>query len=201
MTVREVARLTQMDPWFLYQISEITLDQMQISATTPDAMPAEQLRRAQAPRPHRRAPRRRAGVPPRQRRHRAGARVCAEQHGIRPVFKLVDTCAAEFEASRPISTPPTTKKTKPRRHDKPQSHHPRQRSQPHRAGNRVRLLLLPRRLRPSRRRLRDHHGQLQPRDRLHRLRHQRPPLLRAAHPRRRPRRLRPRGQSGGAKSA
>ena len=31
--------------------------------------------------------------------------------------------------------------------------------------------------------LRDHHGQLQPGDRLHRLRHLRPALLRAAHPR------------------
>ena len=38
-------------------------------------------------------------------------------------------------------------------------------------------------LRPARRRLRDGHGQLQPRDRLHRLRHLGPPLLRAAHPR------------------
>ena len=35
-------------------------------------------------------------------------------------------------------------------------------------------------LRADRGRLRDHHGQLQPRDRLHRLRHLRPPLLRAA---------------------
>ena len=33
----------------------------------------------------------------------------------------------------------------------------------------------------ARRGLRDHHGQLQPRDRLHRLRHLRPPLLRAAY--------------------
>ena len=37
------------------------------------------------------------------------------------------------------------------------------------------------------RRLRDRHGQLQPRDRLDRLRHQRPALLRAADPRGRPR--------------
>ena len=53
--------------------------------------------------------------------------------------------------------------------------------EPHRPGHRVRLLLRARQLRPARRRLRDDHGQLQPRDRLDRLRHQRPPLLRAAH--------------------
>ena len=55
------------------------------------------------------------------------------------------------------------------------------RPQPHRPGHRVRLLLRPRQLRPARRRLRDDHGQLQPRDGVDRLRHQRPPLLRAAH--------------------
>ena len=65
--------------------------------------------------------------------------------------------------------------------------HPRLGAEPDRAGHRVRLLLRPRvvgaRLRDARPagcRLRDDHGQLQPRDRLHRLRHLRPPLLRAA---------------------
>ena len=53
--------------------------------------------------------------------------------------------------------------------------------EPHRPGRRVRLLLRARRVRAARRRLRDGHGQLQPRDRLDRLRHERPALLRAAH--------------------
>ena len=67
------------------------------------------------------------------------------------------------------------------RADRPQEDHdPRRRPEPHRPGHRVRLLLRPRRVRAARGRLRDHHGQLQPRDRLHRLRHLRPPLLRAA---------------------
>ncbi len=52
-----------------------------------------------------------------------------------------------------------------------QGGHPRVGAEPHRPGHRVRLLLRPRQLRPARRRLRDGHGQLQPRDRLHRLRH------------------------------
>jgi hypothetical protein len=58
--------------------------------------------------------------------------------------------------------------------------HPRRRPQPHRPGHRVRLLLLPRLLRADRGRLRDHHGQLQPRDGVDRLRHLRPALFRAA---------------------
>ena len=58
--------------------------------------------------------------------------------------------------------------------------HPRQRAEPHRAGARVRLLLLSRGVRAARRRLRNGHDQLQPRDRFDRLRHRRPPVLRAA---------------------
>ena len=55
------------------------------------------------------------------------------------------------------------------------------RPEPHWPGHRVRLLLRARELRACRRRLRDHHGQLQPRDGLHRLRHLRQALFRAAH--------------------
>ena len=59
--------------------------------------------------------------------------------------------------------------------------HPGLGSEPHRPGHRVRLLLRPRLHVAARRRLRDGHGQLQPRDGVDRLRHVRPPLLRAAH--------------------
>ena len=58
--------------------------------------------------------------------------------------------------------------------------HPRRRPQPHRPGHRVRLLLLPRLLRALGGGLRDDHDQLQPGDRLDRLRHLRPALFRAA---------------------
>ena len=57
--------------------------------------------------------------------------------------------------------------------------------EPHRPGHRVRLLLLPRRLRAQGGRLRDHHGQLQSGDGVDRLRHLRPALFRAADRRRR----------------
>ena len=57
---------------------------------------------------------------------------------------------------------------------------PRGRPQPHRPGHRVRLLLRPRRHDGPRVRPRRGDDQLQPRDGLDRLRHLRPPVLRAA---------------------
>ena len=54
------------------------------------------------------------------------------------------------------------------------------RAEPHRPGHRVRLLLRARGVRAARRRVRDHHGQLQPGDGVDRLRHFGPPVLRAA---------------------
>ncbi len=44
MSVREVARLTGMDPWFLHQMREITLAQNAIAATTPETIGTDQLR-------------------------------------------------------------------------------------------------------------------------------------------------------------
>jgi carbamoyl-phosphate synthase large subunit len=74
--------------------------------------------------------------------------------------------------------------------------HPRQRPQPHRPGHRVRLLLRARRDDRPRVRARRGDDQLQPRDGLHRLRHLRSPVLRAADPRGRPRRHRDRAPEG-----
>jgi carbamoyl-phosphate synthase large subunit len=99
MTVREVARLTGMDPWFLYQLREITLEQMEIAKTTPEAIAPEKLRRLK-----------RLGLSDERIAtewslpgHEGVRRVreLREGHGIRPVFKLVDTCAAEFESMTP----------------------------------------------------------------------------------------------------
>jgi carbamoyl-phosphate synthase large subunit len=99
MTVREVARLTGMDQWFLYQLREITLEQMEIAKTTPEAIAPEKLRRLK-----------RLGLSDERIAtewslpgHEGVRRVreLREGHGIRPVFKLVDTCAAEFESMTP----------------------------------------------------------------------------------------------------
>jgi carbamoyl-phosphate synthase large subunit len=99
MSVREVARYTGMDPWFLYQMREITLAQMGIAETTPSEISTEQLRRLK-----------RLGLSDERiatewkLEGHAGikqVRELRESKGIRPVFKLVDTCAAEFESMTP----------------------------------------------------------------------------------------------------
>ena len=99
MSVREVARLTGMDPWFLHQLREVTLAQCAISQTTPDTIPTEELRRLK-----------RLGLSDERiatewkLEGHAGikqVRELREGKGIKPVFKLVDTCAAEFESMTP----------------------------------------------------------------------------------------------------
>ena len=99
MSVREVARLTTMDPWFLHQIREITLEQAKISETTPETITYERLRQLK-----------RLGLSDERiatewkLEGHAGTqqvRELRESKGIRPVFKLVDTCAAEFESMTP----------------------------------------------------------------------------------------------------
>ncbi len=87
MSVREVARLTQMDPWFLHQIKEIT--------DTLGSFEEKDLRRAK-----------RMGLSDERLAEAEGvsveqARARRQAAGIKPVFKLVDTCAAEFESSTP----------------------------------------------------------------------------------------------------
>jgi carbamoyl-phosphate synthase large subunit len=117
MSVREVARLTTMDPWFLYQVREITLAQQEIAKTTPEEISAEQLLKLK-----------RFGLSDERiatewklEGHAGTQRVreLREAKGVKPVFKLVDTCAAEFESMTPYlystyddedEAPPTTKR-------------------------------------------------------------------------------------------
>ena len=124
-----------------------------------------------------------AGSPGSTRRRSRPARRELDLH---PVYKRVDTCAAEFPSLTPylyscyegdgFDTPECEADPSERR----QGGDPRRRTQPHRPGHRVRLLLCPCRLQPARSRHRDDHGQLQPGDRLDRLRHLRPAVFRAA---------------------
>ena len=99
MTVREVARMTSMDPWFLFHVKEITdtiaaVGEQGLANTSP-----ELLRKAK-----------RMGVSDERIAEvwsLAGAdgieqvRQLRNSLGIKPVFKLVDTCAAEFESMTP----------------------------------------------------------------------------------------------------
>jgi carbamoyl-phosphate synthase large subunit len=99
MSVREVARFTRMDPWFLHQLREITLAQMEIAKTTPEEIGAEQLLKLKQ-----------FGLSDERiatewklegNEGVKRVRELREAKGIKPVFKLVDTCAAEFESMTP----------------------------------------------------------------------------------------------------
>ena len=107
------------------------------------------------------------------------ARAARRAWGVRPAYRRVDSCAGEVEAASNYcySTWGEADEEPPRGG---LGRDPRFRPEPDRPGDRVRLLLRPRRAELPRARLRGGDGQLQPGDRLDRLRHLRPALLRAA---------------------
>ena len=116
-SVREVARMTAMDPWFLYHIKEITETVAKVGEQNAETISPELLRKAkrQGVSDERIAevwgtPTNDGVAEVRELRHRAG---------VKPVFKLVDTCAAEFESVTPYlystydeedEAPPTAKR-------------------------------------------------------------------------------------------
>jgi carbamoyl-phosphate synthase large subunit len=99
MTVREVARMTSMDPWFLYQIKQITDEIKAIGGASIETVTEEQLRTAK-----------RMGISDERlaavwglgaTQGTALIRALRKKLGVMPVYKLVDTCAAEFESYTP----------------------------------------------------------------------------------------------------
>ncbi len=99
MSVREVARTTTMDPWFLHQVKQITDEIKAIGGVSIDEVTADQLRSAK-----------RMGISDERlaavwgltgAEGVARVRALRKKLGVTPVFKLVDTCAAEFESFTP----------------------------------------------------------------------------------------------------
>ena len=187
-TVEQVFEATKIDPWFIDQI--VLINEV-----------AEQLRerRRSTPRPLRYA--KDHGFSDAQIGELRGfgeAEVREVRHvlGVRPVYKTVDTCAGEFPALTPYHYSSYDLETEVVPSDRRKVVILGSGPEPHRAGRRVRLLLRARVVRAARRRVRDDHDQLQPRDGVDRLRHERPALLRAADARGRarghPRRVRSR---------
>src|ERR1700744_510051 len=95
-TVREVAQLTGMDPWFLNQMKQISDELKRVEFAGFDGVEADDLRAVK-----------RMGISDERlaaalgREGREGAaevRALRGKLGVKPVFKLVDTCAAEFES-------------------------------------------------------------------------------------------------------
>jgi carbamoyl-phosphate synthase large subunit len=98
-SVREVARMTSMDPWFLQQIKEITDTIAELGGTSYDKVAPELLRRAK-----------RMGISDARLADVWGMdsedapfriRELRASHKLKPVYKVVDTCAAEFESFTP----------------------------------------------------------------------------------------------------
>ena len=94
---------------------------------------------------------------------------------------MVDTCAGEFPSATPYLYSSYDEENEARAVGRPDGRDPRQRPQPDRAGGRVRLLLRPRGAGVPGAGLPHRDGELESGDRLHRLRHLRRALLRAAH--------------------
>ena len=99
LTVREVARMTSIDPWFLYHIKEVTDTIAKIGEQSIDDLSQELLRKAKRMGVSDERIAEVWGMPTHE--GVASVREVRIKHGIKPVFKLVDTCAAEFESMTP----------------------------------------------------------------------------------------------------
>jgi len=92
--VETIYSLTRIDPWFLYQIEQIVKLEEEIIAAGPPLSP-DLIKKSKA-----------FGFSDVQlanllQKEEDEIRTYREKFGIQPVFKLVDTCAAEFEAYTP----------------------------------------------------------------------------------------------------
>src|ERR1041384_2134785 len=98
-TVKQIAKMTSMDPWFLYQIKEINDMQLELEKHPLESVPTEVLRDAKR---FGFSDGRLAGTwrlsgkgDQKKVRHQR------KKHRLKPVYKRVDPCAAEFESYTP----------------------------------------------------------------------------------------------------
>src|SRR5579863_1977621 len=95
-TVKQIAKMTSMDPWFLYQLKEINDQQLELEKHPMESVPAEVIRDSK-----------RMGFSDGRLAQvwrlegQEKVRHLRKKHGVMPVYKRVDTCAAEFESYTP----------------------------------------------------------------------------------------------------
>ena len=98
-TVKQLAKVTSIDPWFLYQLKEINDMQLELEKHPMDSMPQEVLRDAK-----------RMGFSDARlasiwrlegKGGQEKVRHLRKKHRVQPVYKRVDTCSAEFESYTP----------------------------------------------------------------------------------------------------
>ncbi len=95
MSCKEVCELTRIDPWFIRQLEEMLAVDKQVAATTLSKCSRELLMESK-----------RSGASDEEiaklwNVKSASVRSRRRELGVRPVFKRVDTCAAEFESFTP----------------------------------------------------------------------------------------------------
>ncbi len=94
MEIEEIYKLTRIDPWFLYQLRQLVDMEKELEKAGPD-ITDEQLRKAKS-----------WGYSDIQlawlsKSTEDEVKARRKRMGLRPVYKLVDTCAAEFKAATP----------------------------------------------------------------------------------------------------
>src|SRR6266704_698047 len=98
-TVKQLAKMTGIDPWFLYQLKEINDMQLEVEKHPLESVPTEVLRNAK-----------RMGFSDGRlagtwrlsgKGDQEKIRHLRKKHRVQPVYKRVDTCAAEFESYTP----------------------------------------------------------------------------------------------------
>ena len=139
MTLEEVHSHTKIDPWFLAQIKEIVDLELKLDKRTLESITPVELRELK-----------RKGFSDRRLAYlfkltENDVRARRHADGIRPVYKRVDTCAAEFATTHRLHVFDVRGRVRGRA-DRPQEGHGAgRRAEPHRPGHRVRLLLRARR--------------------------------------------------------
>ena len=98
-TIKQIAKMTSIDPWFLYQLKEINDMQLELEKHPMESVPVEVVREAK-----------RMGFSDGRlaltwrldgKGGQEKVRHFRKKHGLHPVYKRVDTCAAEFESYTP----------------------------------------------------------------------------------------------------
>ena len=95
-TVKQIAKMTSMDPWFLYQLKEINDQQLELEKHPMESIPPDVLRESK-----------RMGLSDGRLAQvwrletQDKVRHLRKKYGVMPVYKRVDTCAAEFESFTP----------------------------------------------------------------------------------------------------
>ena len=98
-TIKQIAKMTSIDPWFLYQLKEINDMQLELEKHPMESVPSDLVREAK-----------RMGFSDGRlagtwrldgKGGQEQVRHFRKKHGLKPVYKRVDTCAAEFESYTP----------------------------------------------------------------------------------------------------